>query len=222
MIWFFFPGMSGYAGSLLLKVQTLEPNAGVPFQGECILLPPGPGNDRMVKDVIRTMGKPLQKRGWRVTVPTSPDGRSFFGRNARLITSWMAGKPNTHFLVAGVSNGGISALEVGHASADQVRGLIITPGVLRNTKAIPKNLKGIPVFLRVGEKDELKWGQVYPRTVRQLEEAGVVLDAKILKKTGHVFKVNWEELDTWLKTLPATSPKRPLLDPPEENPGTPK
>ncbi|GEM_PF-3508119 len=206
------------AGQKEIKVVILEPAEPEKQKGVCILLPPGPGNKQMVQDAERTLGKPFAKRNWRVMIPQSPDGRSFFGKNAEHITTMLSRLGNENVIMAGISNGGISALEVASANPANVKALIIVPGTLRSSRLDTRRLNGMPIFLRIGEKDELKWASTFENTVKKLTSSGARLDAKLMPNTGHVFRVNWKELDPWLENL-KNSAAAQNLTPPKSLPG---
>ncbi len=188
-----------------IRLVTIPPANPEKQEGVCILLPPGPGNRQMVQDVERNLGKEFAKRNWEVLIPESPNGQSFFGKNTEHIAALLSSLEEKQVILAGVSNGGISAIEVASAHPQKIKALVIVPGVLRNSRVNTRGLRGKPMFLRIGERDELKWGQAYEGTVKALRSSGVQLDAKLMPKTGHVFRVNWKELGPWLEQLPDSS-----------------
>ena len=77
----------------------------------------------------------------------------------------------------------------------KIKGVIAAPGMIRSQK-IAQGLRGMPIFLRIGAKDELKWGDHYSTTEKMLRNAK--LDAKLLPKTRHQFSLNWQDVDQWL------------------------
>jgi pimeloyl-ACP methyl ester carboxylesterase len=184
-----------------LRVILLEPDPEIPKQGICILLPPGAGNEKMVRIAEKTLGNEFVKRGWRVVIPVSPDGDSFFGPNTYWVVELIHKFTDETILLAGISNGGISALEVAALVPDKLNGVLVTPGLLRTSRINTERLRGVPVFLRLGENDEQDWAQAYPTTIKKLEDSGVVLDAKLLPDTRHAFTPDWKEVDAWLEEL---------------------
>lgn len=166
--------------------------------------------------VMDSMGQDLAKRGWIVVVPVSPDGRSFFAEAADQVVSvmdQMERDPEVRpgrILLAGVSNGGIAALQVAGMASDRVSGVIAVPGMLHHWTKL-WGLKHLPVYLRVGAEDRLGWADHYPDMVRRLKNAGTRLDARLLDGVGHGVLIDWDELDAWVaRELGALgpSPKR--------------
>jgi len=190
------------ANQVDIQLVILEPADPAKQKGVCVLLPPGPGNSQMVRDAEQTLGREFAKRNWRVVIPESPNGKSFFGPNAAHVTALLSRLGNQKAVLAGISNGGISALEVASANPKNVKALVMVPGVMRNSRVDTRRLNGMPVFLRIGQKDELKWARTFDATVKKLRSSGTQLDAKLIPKTGHVFRVNWKELEPWLEQLP--------------------
>jgi predicted esterase len=169
----------------------------------CLLMPPGPGTKQMADAAMASIGRDFLKRKWAVAIPVSPDKRPFFGKNAALIPDLIKALlkdksiKEGKVLIAGISNGGIAAIDIASRNTDLFLGIIAVPGLLIRTTKV-KNLKDMPVYLRIGAKDELRWAQSYPSTKEALEKAGAKLDAKLLPGAAHVFEINWKDLDKWL------------------------
>jgi predicted esterase len=202
-----------------LLVLVEKPKAGTDAGKElCILLPPGPGTKPMAQSAMAGLGKGFAARGWTVVSPVAPGGKAFFGQNASLVPQLArqlqknAGTPGNRTLLAGISNGGIAALEVASINPELFSGVVAVPGLLRGS-ASARRLKGMPIFLRVGAKDDLKWDGAYPACVKQLERAGAVLDAKLLPNAGHGIVVNWTDLDAWLARAAQNSADSPRTAP---------
>lgn len=185
------PGANGKK----LTVVMLEPTDKDKIVGTVILLPPGPGTKQMVKQAEQSLGKDFAKRNWRVVIPQAPNGRSFIGSENKHVTSLLSQIQGQRVVLEGISNGGISAMEAAASSPQKVKGLVLVPGLVANSRMNTAGLRNMPVFLRVGAKDELGWTKVYEPTVKKLKTSGAILDAKLVPKTGHVFRVNWKELD---------------------------
>ena len=73
----------------------------------------------------------------------------------------------------------------------------------RSTTSVVDNrpLAGFPVYLRIGGADQLGWADRFEETVEALTEAGVALNAAILDSAPHMFRMNWDSLDTWLQEV---------------------
>jgi predicted esterase len=151
------------------------------------------------------LGKELVDRGWAVAVPISPEGRHFFIEHAeefpqiikdlQQIHGLMESKP----LLVGVSSGGSAALEIASAAPDQYMGVVATPG--RMSKDLAQTyLDGLPVYIRIGEKDDLRWNRQLHKTVARLQSAGAVVNAELVAGARHIFPVNWVDLEAWLAT----------------------
>ena len=100
----------------------------------------------------------------------------------------------------GISNGGISSLDIASRSPRDYLGIIAVPALASDSPQLAA-LENFPVFLRIGSEDRLGWGSRFNDTVRVLERAGVVLDAKLLQGTGHTFPLDWNDVDAWLGSL---------------------
>ena len=180
----------------------------------CILVPPGPGTKQMAEAAKSSLGKEFVKRGWVVAIPVSPDGKAFFGKNSKLVIELLkllqkrAYVTSDKALIAGISNGGIAALEIGSQAPQSFCGIVAVPGVLSGHVQL-KKLRNMPIYLRLGAKDELQWGRVYKAVVAHLQKAGAKLDTKLLPNAGHSFRVNWKELDAWLKGLAPAEEQQP-------------
>lgn len=176
---------------------------GVPL---VVLLGGGPGDARVASSTFRNHGDAFIDRGWAVAAPVSPNAQSFWGGNAdkvRGLISVLKARPDIAdgpVLLMGVSNGGISSLEIASRHPDEYLGVIAVPALANNARELAA-LEGFPVFLRIGSEDRLGWGSRFDSTVSVLEEAGVVLDAQLLQGTGHTFPLDWQELGPWLEQV---------------------
>jgi dienelactone hydrolase len=77
---------------------------------------------------------------------------------------------------------------------------VAVPGIVREGAEVG-DLKELPVFIRIGEDDYLRWDEQLPRIAEALSEAGARVDAKLEPGASHVFTINWDELQPWLDTL---------------------
>ena len=174
-----------------------------------ILMGGGPGNASISRDTSMWLGSGFARRGWMVAVPVSPNNRAFRGAEnnqkiAELIDILQqrddiaAGR----VLLAGISNGGMSALEIARRNPDNYLGVAAIPAV--STSAYDNRaLADCPVYLRIGGADELGWADRFDETVAAFTEAGVDLDAAILDSAPHMFRMNWESLEPWLDDVKA-------------------
>lgn len=169
-----------------------------------ILMGGGPGNASISRDTSIWLGGGFAERGWNVAVPISPNNRAFRGEEnngkvEQLITELQKrdyiapGK----VLLAGISNGGMSALEIARRNPENYLGVAAVPA-LATSVVDNRPLAGFPVYLRIGGEDQLGWADRFGETVDALTEAGVDLDAAILDSAPHMFRMNWESLDAWL------------------------
>lgn len=171
-----------------------------------VLLGGGPGDARVASSTFRNHGDAFIDRGWAVTAPVSPNGQSFWGSNAekvRGLISVLKARPDIAdgpVLLMGVSNGGISSLEIASRHPQEYLGVIAVPALANNPTALAA-LNGFPVFLRIGSEDRLGWGSRFDSTVSVLEEAGVDLDAQLLQGTGHTFPLDWQQAGPWLEQV---------------------
>jgi predicted esterase len=62
-------------------------------------------------------------------------------------------------------------------------------------------LKGLPVYLRIGDQDEFSWMNRFDETRTSLEGAGAIVDAGLVFMAPHMFSMEWETLDPWLESV---------------------
>ncbi len=172
-----------------------------------ILMGGGPGNASISRDTSIWLGGGFAERGWMVAVPVSPDNRAFRGAEnnnkvAQLIEvlKQRDSIADGRVMLAGISNGGISALEIARRDPDAYMGVIAVPALSTSARD-NRPLKNFPVYLRIGGEDQLGWADRFDDTEAALTEAGVDLDAAILDSAPHMFRMNWESLDPWLERV---------------------
>ncbi len=172
-----------------------------------ILMGGGPGNLSISRDTSQWLGSEFARRGWLVAVPVSPNNRAFRGyennQKILMLIDQLQQRDDVapgKTLLAGISNGGMSALEIARRNPERFLGVAAVPAL--STSAFDnKPLAGFPVYLRIGGEDQLGWAERFDETVAALEEAGVDLDAAILDSAPHMFRMNWESLDAWLAKI---------------------
>lgn len=189
----------------VLNVFLVEPPASVAGPHPlAILMGGGPGNASISQDTSRWLGSGFAARGWMVAVPISPNNRSFRGtlNNAFIVElidelqkrdDVAPGKA----LLAGVSNGGMSALEIARRNPEDYFGVAAVPA-LSSADTDNSALRGFPVYLRIGGADQLDWADRFDETVASLSDAGVKLNADVLEGAPHMFRMDWQSLESWL------------------------
>ena len=172
-----------------------------------ILMGGGPGNASISQDTSRWLGSGFAQRGWMVAVPISPNNRSFRGGvNNALITDLITQLQKRKniaqgkVLLAGVSNGGMSALEIARRNPQDYLGVAAVPAI-SGADTDNEALRDFPIYLRIGGSDQLDWADRFDETVASLTEAGVVLDADVLDGAPHMFRMEWESLGDWLQEI---------------------
>ena len=172
-----------------------------------ILMGGGPGNASISQDTSRWLGSGFAQRGWMVAVPISPNNRSFRGGvNNALITDLITQLQKRKniaqgkVLLAGVSNGGMSALEIARRNPQDYLGVAAVPAI-SGADTDNEALRDFPIYLRIGGNDQLDWADRFDETVASLTEAGVVLDADVLDGAPHMFRMEWESLGDWLQEI---------------------
>ncbi|MCP5356571.1 MAG: dienelactone hydrolase family protein [Pseudomonadales bacterium] len=175
-----------------------------------VLMSGGSANEYIVRAQF-WLGHELANRGWAIAVPVSPDGDGFFGKIGESIPQVIAklqqdipeidhGKS----LLVGVSNGGSSALEIASRHPENYFGVVAVPGIIKDSENIG-DFKGLPVYVRIGENDFLRWNRLLPQLKAELEAAGARVNAKLEPGANHVFPINWEELQPWLDEIRETA-----------------
>jgi predicted esterase len=172
-----------------------------------ILMGGGPGNASISQDTSRWLGSGFAERGWMVAVPISPNNRSFRGRANNALISELINELQKRddvapgkVLLAGVSNGGMSALEIARRNPQNYFGVAAVPAI-SSADTDNEVLKGFPVYLRIGGSDQLDWADRFDETVASLTDAGVVLNADVLDGAPHMFRMEWESLGSWLEQV---------------------
>ena len=124
-----------------------------------IIMGGGSGDDRIASRTFESLGQELVARGWAVATPVSPNGQSFFAENGekvrQLITLIKARGDiaDGSVLLGGISNGGISSLQIASSHPDEYLGVV--KGVRRISELdleplVAKNLLFQPVAIWVG------------------------------------------------------------------------
>ncbi len=170
-----------------------------------VLMSGGAANEYIVRAQF-WLGHELASRGWVIAFPVAPEAGGFAGRNGERIPqviSQLQQLPAIEVgktLLVGVSDGGTSALEIAGRSPGDYYGVVAVPGILRDISA-PGDFSGLPVFLRIGENDYLRWNKQLPAIRDALTAAGARVDASVAPGASHVFPIDWDELQPWLDSL---------------------
>lgn len=214
---FILPAQATYAqpeevtvGDTTLAVYLRLPQNASPNSGAAaplvILMPGGSGEQALARDLNNWLGEELALRGWAVAIPVSPNGRSFRGDNNALIPlliDTLQQRPEIAqgpTLLAGISNGGMSALEIAAAGLREYSGILAVPALVPNNLDLT-GLEGMPIYLRIGDQDEMGWAARLQETHAALEAAGARVDADLVFMAQHMFSMDWENLDPWLEAL---------------------
>ena len=173
-----------------------------------ILMAGGPGNASISKDMSQWLGSGFTNRGWTVAVPISPNNRSFRGElgnaKVRQLIEALQLRPKIKagkVLLGGVSNGGMSALEIAKRDPSLYLGVVAVPALFSNNSDKGQGFDGLSIYLRIGGQDQLGWADKFDVTVANLNEAGARLDAEVLDGAPHMFRMDWDTLGPWLEGL---------------------
>lgn len=170
-----------------------------------VLMSGGTANEYVVRAQF-WLGHELATRGWAIAVPVSPNDDGFFGTSGERIPEVIARLQESPFietgkaLLVGVSNGGSSALELASRHPENYYGVVAVPGIIKDEEKIGQ-FDGLPVYVRIGEKDFLRWNNELPKLISQLTNAGAQVNAKLEPNANHVFPINWSELQPWLDSI---------------------
>lgn len=179
----------------------------------CVLMPGGSANEYIARAQF-WLGYELASRGWAIAVPVSPDASSFFGRNGQRIPEVidrlqeMPQIRSGRSLLVGVSNGGSSAIEIAARDPGRYYGVVAVPGIIRDDARID-DLDGLPVYIRIGENDLLRWDRRLDDVTERLRAADARVNARLVPNANHVFPLDWDQLQPWLDALPVSSGNNP-------------
>lgn len=194
-------------GGETIKVLYFEPEDVTRSTPLAMLLAGGSNNEFMARTQF-WMGKEMVSRGWAIAIPVSPAGRNYFRENASLFPQLISDIRRIYrldaakTLLVGISSGGSAALAIAAHNAEDYLGVVAVPGRVPEDLA-DGALRGLPVYLRVGEKDDFRWNRGLDEVIARLEAAGAQVDAKLVPDARHVFPLDWEELEGWLSAAQA-------------------
>jgi len=189
--------------AIKLYFFTPEPGAEPP---RLAILISGGSNDEYMAEVQFWIGKEMVNRGWAIAVPIAPKGGDYFVEETGVFPKLIEFITSSHKLhpskplLFGVSQGGSAALAIAAQNPTLYSGVIATPGRL-SKKANFRDLDGLPVYLRIGEKDSFHWHKQLPDIVNTLYTAGANVDAGLVANGKHLFQLDWPDFDSWLEKL---------------------
>lgn len=166
----------------------------------------GGSNDEYMAQAQYWIGKEMVDRGWAIAVPISPKGRKYFIEDPDVIPKLVNFIREAHVLdgdkpiLVGVSGGGSAALAIAAHNPSLYGGVIATPGRLLDPAKI-SGLEGLPIYLRIGEKDPFRWNKRLPAMLQTLKDAGGNVDGALMPGAKHIFELDWENFDNWLEKL---------------------
>ena len=142
--------------------------------------------------LTRNFRAEAETRGYIVVAPAAPDGELFFEDGARIFPEFLkmiladykiqGGK----FHIAGVSNGGISALHVAAANPQYFLSVTAFPGYMwEPTPAKLQAISKMCVFMYVGENDEYRWHDEMRSEAEFLRAKGTVARYTVEKGQPH-------------------------------------
>jgi poly(3-hydroxybutyrate) depolymerase len=140
----------------------------------------------------RTFREQAEKRGYIVVLPAAPDGQLFFQDGARIFPAFLQQILSTYkvedgkLLVAGASNGGISAFYIASLYPRYFRSITAFPGFLPDpTAARVEAIAGMCIHMFVGELDELGFGTPMQQEAQAFRQRGVALTYGVEKGQPH-------------------------------------
>ena len=193
-----------------VKVLFFEPREAAELPQLAILVAGGSSNEFMARAQF-WLGKELVDRGWAIAVPISPSGRRFFVENGQIFPEIIERLHASHklkeskSLLVGISSGGSAALAIATQNPGADLGVVATPGRLWDESLIT-SLQGLPIYLRIGERDDFRWNRKLASMVDILHDAGARVDAAIVPDARHIFQLDWDDMEAWLTRLQQPEP----------------
>ena len=142
--------------------------------------------------LTRNFRAEAETRGYIVVAPAAPDGELFFEDGARIFPEFLKmiladyKVQDGKFHIAGLSNGGISALHVAAANPQYFLSVTAFPGYMwEPTPAKLLAISKMCVFMYVGENDEYRWHDEMRSEAAFLRAKGTVARYTVEKGQPH-------------------------------------
>lgn len=153
----------------------------------------GPQTMNTVDGIIgRNLREQAEKRGYIVVAPAAPDGDLFFEEGDRIFPEFLKmieadyKIKDNKFHIAGVSNGGISALHVAAANPQYFLSVTAFPGYMwEANEAKLRAISKMCVFMYVGELDPYRWHSEMKAEADFLRSLGTVARYSVEKGQPH-------------------------------------
>jgi len=188
-----------------IKVLFFEPAGATTPPPLALMIAGGSSNEFMARAQF-WLGKEFVERGWAIAVPISPDGKRFSTENASLFPELIERIRASHQLnsnkplLIGISSGGSAAIVIAANNPTLYSGVVATPGRIKNDTSISM-LRELPIYLRVGERDDFHWNRDLDSMTKRLRAAGAEVDSAIMPDARHIFRLDWDNLQIWLQKL---------------------
>lgn len=190
--------------------STIQAYLALPEPGQeplplAIVMGGGPGDGEIAERTFNSLGAQFVSHGWAVVTPVSPNGQSFWdgnGEKVRQLIRIIKEREEVQdgpVILAGISNGGSSSLEIASRHPQEYLGVVAVPGLA--TDSTLRNLRNFPVYLRIGSEDQLGWASRFEPQVNAMNRNGINLNALLMEGEGHRVNVDWENLGPWLSDI---------------------
>ena len=148
--------------------------------------------DGIDNSIRRNWRDEAEHRGYIVVLPAAPGGQLFFQGGERIFPEFLdrilgdykiAGNK---FHIAGISNGGISALHIAALHPGYFISITAFPGFLPNvTEQRVIAIEPLCIFMHVGEHDDLGWTPQIQKQAEVFTKAALKIHFTIEKGQGH-------------------------------------
>lgn len=153
----------------------------------------GPQTMDVVERIVeRSFRGPAEKRGYVVVIPAASEGQLFFESGARIFPGFLEQILSTHkveggkLLVAGASNGGISAFHIAALYPGYFRSITAFPGFLPDPTPTRVNaIAGMCVHMFVGQFDEFGFDTPMQQEEQVFRRRGIALTYSVEKGQRH-------------------------------------
>lgn len=161
-----------------------------------VAFPPGAQNESMVEMGLSMYWEAeAKKRGWVVASPMSREGRPLMQDEEALLAllddvARLVKVNGGKVHVAGVSNGGKTAMRLATRHPERVASLLVLPGAPGAPEEWARldKLKGMSVTMYVGEEDRV-WLQECKKVENELKQLEAKVTLHVVEGQGHVLKI---------------------------------